>query len=544
MIPFASQRGLGQDLAAHLQNEHDNEYMEVAELRGAIAQDLHGAFAEWEVQAKALTRCRNYLYSLSVNPDPRQGSLTRDQYRDYIDRIEDRLGLAGQPRAIVFHIKDGREHCHVVWSRIDAVNEKAVQMAFDHDKLMMVTREFARDHGLTLPDGYHKGRGQEKNRQLSLYEQHQRRSTGLTKEQRMDLVTDAWRASDTPAAFVQALSRQGYILATGKRPYVLIDIYGEMNALPRLIDDKRVRAKDIRAFLEKDFPPESLPTVEEAGALAARHRKNFEAHRDHEQKAEALAQLGKAQAQRRQKVEEQQRVLRQRQHREQEVQASEHRAARDAQRSAYLAQVRAIKAERRQEWPQGLTAILGRFAGIELIRKYVHKYQDRRRLRAFLGERGALQDEQAQQRRNLLRRHELQALDVGRKARALDQIDKREQKSLEESLRTDQRIAARGGKDRMPALNLDLKPKGRSAVPHKAQNRHRSVLAKDLAEAAQKDRSKDRQVDLAADFARAAGEGKSGDQGRGSSDGPKPASRSRSNRRRQRRRNRDKGRER
>ena len=74
MIPFASQRGLGQDLATHLLNEHDNELMEVADLRGAIAPDLHGAFAEWEAQAHALTKCKNYLYSLSVNPDPRRDS--------------------------------------------------------------------------------------------------------------------------------------------------------------------------------------------------------------------------------------------------------------------------------------------------------------------------------------------------------------------------------------------------------------------------------------------------------------------------------------
>ena len=60
MIPFASQRALGQDLATHLLNAHDNELVELAEVNGAIAPDLHGAFAEWE--AHALTRCENYLW--------------------------------------------------------------------------------------------------------------------------------------------------------------------------------------------------------------------------------------------------------------------------------------------------------------------------------------------------------------------------------------------------------------------------------------------------------------------------------------------------
>lgn len=154
MIPKASQRSGGQDLATHLLNALDNEYVEVAEVSGAIASDLHGAFAEWEAIAAGLTKCQKYLYSLSINPDQGQGELTREQYLDYVDRVEKKLGLEGQPRAVVFHIKEGREHCHVVWSRIDYRNEKAIHLPFDHDRLMMVTREFARDHGLALPDGY------------------------------------------------------------------------------------------------------------------------------------------------------------------------------------------------------------------------------------------------------------------------------------------------------------------------------------------------------------------------------------------------------
>lgn len=113
MISLASERGLGQDLATHLLNADQNEYVEVAFVRGAVADDLHGAFSEWEVQARSLTKCKNYLYSVSINPDPAQGPITRDQYLDYIGRVEKKLGLEGQPCAAVFHIKHDREHCHV-----------------------------------------------------------------------------------------------------------------------------------------------------------------------------------------------------------------------------------------------------------------------------------------------------------------------------------------------------------------------------------------------------------------------------------------------
>lgn len=215
MIPFGSQRALGQDLATHLMNTHDNERMELLDVRGAVAKDLHGAFAEWELQAHALTRCKNYLYSLSINPDPAQGPLTPEQYEDYIARVEHKLGLEGQPRAIVMHIKDGREHAHVVWSRIDAEAGKAVQIAFDREKLMMVTREFARDHGLELPGGYDRdGHGHD---QLSLYEKAQQDKTGVTKGERIAHVTDAWRQREASrptglAAFLGRVTGMNFLV--------------------------------------------------------------------------------------------------------------------------------------------------------------------------------------------------------------------------------------------------------------------------------------------------------------------------------------------
>src|SRR5665213_274165 len=283
MIPFGSQRALGQDLATHLLNTLDNERMEVAQVRGAVARDLHGAFAEWEAQAHTLTRCTNYLYSLSINPDQRQGRLTKDQYLDYIERTESRLGLSGQPRAIVFHIKKDRhgvprEHCHVVWSRTDAERGKARHIAFDHDKLMMVTREFARDHGLRLPDGYYKDRTKEprRSRQMAYYAKRQQDMGGLSPEERRAQVTHAWKRRDTARSFVRSLEDMGYMLATGDRDYVLVDFYGHMNSLPRLIDDPKVRVKHLREFFGKDYPKDSLPTVAEARALAVAHRAAME----------------------------------------------------------------------------------------------------------------------------------------------------------------------------------------------------------------------------------------------------------------------------
>ncbi|MFC3969108.1 hypothetical protein ACFOVS_13380, partial [Rhizobium lemnae] len=65
MILKGSQRGSGQNLAAHLLKMEDNEHVSLHELRGFASQDLHGAFKEIEAVSLG-TRCRNYLFSLSL----------------------------------------------------------------------------------------------------------------------------------------------------------------------------------------------------------------------------------------------------------------------------------------------------------------------------------------------------------------------------------------------------------------------------------------------------------------------------------------------
>jgi Relaxase/Mobilisation nuclease domain len=479
MIPKASQRGEGQDLATHLQNAFDNEYVEIAELRGAVARDLHGAFAEWEVCAHAMTGCRSYLYSLSVNPDPAQGQLTRAQYRDYIDRVEAKLNLSGQPRAIIFHIKEGREHCHTVWSRIDAEQGKAIHQAFDHQKLMMVTREFARDHGLALPAGMARDAGRErgKKRRLSLYEKHQQDVTGLTKEERMAQVTEAWRRSDSTRAFVKALEDLGYVLATGKRPYVLVDLYGEMNALPKLIDDRTVRTKDLRAFLEHDFPPESLPSVDEARALVAQHRQAIEDFKNAQGYADRVEGLKRSQAERRRPLEAQKAAMQARHAFETEQLSAHQHGERGSLQSAFDAETKRIDLQRGGRRATGLVAILARVSGFDLLRRTLDKHQDRRREESLIEHAQALDETQTRARLDLQRRHEAQSLDLDRRLRGLAQVDARELQSLDTAVQREQRVRsrARSGGNRMPALTL--KPRGRRDVAFKAKNRHGSRVA-------------------------------------------------------------------
>jgi hypothetical protein len=145
MILKGSERRGGQDLAAHLMRLDDNEHVELHELRGFASDNLKDAFKEAEAISRG-TRCRNYLFSLSLNP-PEQETVSVETFEATIARIEERLNLSGQPRAIVFHEKEGRRHAHCVWARIDAVTMTARHLPFFKNKLMEVSRDLYLDTG-------------------------------------------------------------------------------------------------------------------------------------------------------------------------------------------------------------------------------------------------------------------------------------------------------------------------------------------------------------------------------------------------------------
>jgi hypothetical protein len=123
MILKGSQRGGGRQLAAHLLNAKENEHVTLHELRGFTADDLSGAFQEAFVTSKA-TKAKQFLFSLSMNP-PTEAKFRAETFEAAIANIEKRMGLENQPRAVVFHEKDGRRHAHAVWSRIDTDNMRA-----------------------------------------------------------------------------------------------------------------------------------------------------------------------------------------------------------------------------------------------------------------------------------------------------------------------------------------------------------------------------------------------------------------------------------
>lgn len=138
MILKGNSRGGAKNLALHLMKD-ENEHVDLHDIRGFTSDNLMGALNEAYAVSRG-TRCKQFLYSLSLSPPPKENVGTAD-FEAAIERVEEKLGLSGQPRAIVFHEKEGRRHAHAVWSRIDTDEMKAVQMSYDHKKLNAISRE-------------------------------------------------------------------------------------------------------------------------------------------------------------------------------------------------------------------------------------------------------------------------------------------------------------------------------------------------------------------------------------------------------------------
>jgi hypothetical protein len=448
MILKGNQRGGGSQLAIHLMNSFDNEAVEVADVRGTVAHDLSGAFAEWAAEASA-TRCKKYIYSLSLSPDQAQGRLTREQYLDLIARTERSLKLVGQPRAVVFHEKrdkDGvlRQHAHAIWSRIDTEKTKAIQIAHDHLKLRTVAREFARDYGLELPDGMKKDgkrdRFNDRAKQENLGEKQQQERTGISKAERMRDIEHAWHNTTNGAAFVHAMEDKGYFLARGDTGrYVVVDLYGEIHSLYRQIEG--VKSAEVKERLS-GYPLDKQPDVIAAQAYA----KNKREERENQQPAEARTEtenklverthaLQARQQQRRSELDKQRADLYARQF-----------AERGALREMQEADKADIAAARTERQPKGLAALLTRITGIGSLVSWVQNKADAKREAAHKG-----------QAETLLHHHDRELKEMDRCYLALHRLEVRENRSASTA-------ALREGYRTLRVRTFALKPEFQKAM--------------------------------------------------------------------------------
>ena len=271
MILKGSQRGGARQLAAHLLKAEENEQIEIHEISGFVSEDLDEAFREIYAISQG-TRCKQFLFSLSLNP-PQCESAPIEYFEKALADIEKELKLEGQPRAIVFHEKEGRRHCHAVWSRIDSAEMKAINLPYFKMKLQDISRQLYFQYGWQMPRGLlNPDHRNPLNFTLKEWQQAKR----LQEDPRVikQLFQDCWAVSDNKASFEKALNGYGFYLAKGdKRGFVAIDYRGELFSLSRWMG---IKSKELKARLGE---PESLASTRQVNfEIAGKMTKRLETY--------------------------------------------------------------------------------------------------------------------------------------------------------------------------------------------------------------------------------------------------------------------------
>ena len=272
MILKASQRRGTQELAKHLLNGDENDHITVHEIRGFVSDDLAGALQEIEAISRG-TQCTQFMFSLSLSP-PEYADVPVEDFESAIEDVERKLGLVDQPRIIVFHEKNGRRHCHCVWSRLKwsehAQRMIAIRMSHFKLKLMEISRFLFLKYGWKLPKGMQRASDRSP-WQLTRHEYRQAVRFLQDPEALKSLLKSAWEQSDSKETFARALQERGFLLARGdRRGFVALDVTGGVYSLTRWLD---IGTRDLKARLGK---PETLPAIGQAkDFLSARMSENL-----------------------------------------------------------------------------------------------------------------------------------------------------------------------------------------------------------------------------------------------------------------------------
>jgi hypothetical protein len=289
-------RGHGSQLARYLFAEK-NDAVKVLELRGACAHELNqnglvDALKEFDEYGK-LTQGQKTIFHLAIAPSELD-RMDTSKWQHAVTTAEKALGFEDQPRAVVMHHFEGKDHLHVAWSRVDLEEHKLKSDSFTNLKLVKAAREIELDLGLMrLPE---RQRGSERARQLDteLKTKQQQERPREPKQREREVqrfqhgqadrsekelkrsIAIAWHQSENGHEFRDQLKASGLQLVKGDRGPVVMDANRTVFSPARYIED--VKVKDVREKCADVM--RELPTVDQArdpfrSALSPRKAQNL-----------------------------------------------------------------------------------------------------------------------------------------------------------------------------------------------------------------------------------------------------------------------------
>jgi hypothetical protein len=235
----------GRGLGAYLLQDK-NDRVQQWDIRGDIPRDLIDTLNDWRSDSLG-TNCTKPLYHAQLNPDR---ALSQDEWDKAIKIFEKEMGLQHQPRAIVLHEYKGREHLHLVYSRMDE-HGKAISDSWNYVHHEKAARAIERQLGLERTQGVfidREGQRIERTPNHAAIQQGER----LNKDPhqiKAEISAIYQNTAQDGTAFVNALQNQGYTLAKGNsHNYVIIDEHGGVHSLSRTA---KVKVAELRETLSE-----------------------------------------------------------------------------------------------------------------------------------------------------------------------------------------------------------------------------------------------------------------------------------------------------
>ncbi len=237
----------GNRLANHLLKQ-ENEQVQVLEISGVAANDnLHEALKDMEaVGALTQSQTGKVLYHANINPKANE-RLTPEQYIKASDHLMKELGFQGQPRAIVMHQKQGRQHAHLVVQLTDIEQQKLKPISNNYYKHRTVAREL--EQSLELEKSPRKYTGKSYSQSEAQQAKKHGKPIGFLRQD----IQDAFVLSKNGKEFTQRLAKKNLTLAKGRR-LVLIDRYGNAQSLTRQLKEianSKLIEKKLKDVLER-----------------------------------------------------------------------------------------------------------------------------------------------------------------------------------------------------------------------------------------------------------------------------------------------------
>lgn len=239
-------------LATHLLNANDNDACEVWDIDGhAKPNDLKTALIDYYEMVQ-LTKGKTGLFMISLNPEPGE-EMNEEQFYKAITKAEKTFNLEGQPKAIVRHFKNDRNHIHVVWQTTDVESRKnKAELFYYQKKCINLARE------LEIELGHKPVSNEKSNSSFNEKErgQRKRQAKDLSPAERKKQIQKIFNSAKDSTEFVLKMKEQGYSVGQGKVGICLVDENGQVFNL-----EKEIKVKTTQKELKEYFRnhPDKLP---------------------------------------------------------------------------------------------------------------------------------------------------------------------------------------------------------------------------------------------------------------------------------------------